>query len=114
MKSQAQQPGKERVPARQTLLRNSLENPLVSMTLAKPVAPGYDSMIVPPLGHKWLQQQMPACRPVFTAISTFVGFLILGVAFLILGAVFIAFSSQVGYSVAEMESFSNAKIDAIQ
>ena len=47
------------------------------------------------LAGKWFQQQMPACRPVFTAVSTFVGFVIIGIAFLIIGSVCTAFSSRV-------------------
>lgn len=42
-----------------------------------------------PPSNKWLQQQIPACRPVFTAKHVFVLFLAVGIVFLILGIVFV-------------------------
>lgn len=41
------------------------------------------------VGNKWLQQQIPACRPVFTAKHVFVLFLAVGIVFLVLGIVFV-------------------------
>lgn len=41
------------------------------------------------VGNKWVQQQIPACRPVFTAKHVFVLFLSVGIIFLILGIVFV-------------------------
>ena len=47
--------------------------------------------------NKWLQQQIPACRPVFTAKYVFGLFIIVGILFLILGIVFVAATVGVSY-----------------
>ncbi|CAI8017185.1 Cell cycle control protein 50A [Geodia barretti] len=51
--------------------------------------------------NKWLQQQIPACRPVFTAKYVFGLFIIVGILFLILGIVFVA--ATVGLRELEVE-----------
>ena len=48
--------------------------------------------------NKWLQQQIPACRPVFTAKYVFVLFIAIGALFLALGITFVAVT--VGVSLA--------------
>ena len=40
------------------------------------------------IGNKWLQQQIPACRPVFTATHVSIGFIIIGIIFLAMGIAF--------------------------
>jgi len=47
--------------------------------------------------NRWLQQQIPACRPVFTAISASIGFIIIGLAFLVIGSIFTAFTANVSW-----------------
>lgn len=72
------------------------------------LASWYLFMILPLLlvvDNKWLQQQIPACRPVYTAISASIGFIIIGIAFLIIGAIFTAFSSNVSLSSTHMISW---------
>ena len=40
------------------------------------------------IGNKWLQQQIPACRPVFTATHVSIGFTVIGIIFLAMGIAF--------------------------
>lgn len=95
--------------SRKTPPKRSLGDPQVSFSRntlrATPRGTAYMCMclITPPLcgsvDNKWLQQQIPACRPVFTALHAFLGFLIIGIAFIIIGAVFTAFAERVRTSV---------------
>ena len=59
------------------------------------------------VGNKWLQQQIPACRPVFTAKHVFVLFLSVGIIFLILGIVFVVVAVRVcSISLHHVNSFA--------
>ncbi len=46
-------------------------------------------------GNKWLQQQIPACRPVFTAKHVFFVFVGTGVIFVALGILFVVVTLRV-------------------
>ena len=46
-------------------------------------------------GNKWLQQQIPACRPVFSATHVSIGFVIIGLIFLAMGIAFTVISVRV-------------------
>ena len=50
-------------------------------------------------GNKWLQQQIPACRPVFSATHVAIAFIIIGIVFLAMGIAFTVVSMRVSHCV---------------
>lgn len=54
-----------------------------------------DTFLIISVGAKWRQQQIPACRPVFTAKHVFVAFGTIGLVFLALGIAFTVILSDV-------------------
>ena len=50
------------------------------------------------VGNKWLQQQIPACRPVFSANHVGIAFIIIGVVFIAMGIAFTVVSIRVSPS----------------
>ena len=66
-----------------------------------------------PLEYKWLQQQIPACRPVFTSCHAAIGFFIIGVIFLALGIAFLVVAMRVCSLYLSIDSYMLASYPAI-
>ena len=62
-------------------------------------------LIIACKGNKWLQQKIPACRPVWMAKHVFLLFIIVGVVFIALGIGFLVTTARVSTCLKLHETF---------